>query len=51
MLPLRLPTPERVLRILAGIRYINEDGTKSYSANEMTRHMTDPHAEARIKFM
>lgn len=46
-----LPTSERVLRILAGIRYINEDGTKYYSANEMTRQMTHPHQEARIKFM
>lgn len=42
---------ERVLRVLVAIRYINEDGVKLYSANNMTRHMTHPHNEARIKFM
>ncbi|RJE27369.1 O-methyltransferase [Aspergillus sclerotialis] len=42
---------ERVLRVLVCMRYINEDGAKLYSANEMTRHMTHPHSEATIKFV
>lgn len=40
-----------MLRILTGIHYVNEDGVKQYSANDMTRQMTDRLSVARVKFM
>lgn len=42
---------ERVMRILTGIHYVNEDGVKLYSANDMTRSMTDRLNVSRVKFM
>lgn len=39
------------MRILAAIRYINDDGPRLYSANEMTIRMTDRLEVAKVKFM
>lgn len=40
-----------MLRILVGIRYVDQAGVKQYRANDMTRQMTDRLAVARVKFM
>lgn len=39
------------MRILAAIRYINDDGPRLYSANEMTIKMTDRLEVAKVKFI
>lgn len=39
------------MRILSGLRYVDEAGPRVYTANSMTREMTSRYAVAKSKFM
>jgi hypothetical protein len=39
------------MRILEGIHYVNQEAPNVYSANDMTRRMTDRLFVARVTFM
>ncbi|KAF9891654.1 hypothetical protein FE257_003666 [Aspergillus nanangensis] len=49
--PILVAKPERVLRILAGIGYVEEPEVHVYAPSEMTHHMADRYNVGTVKFI